>query len=168
MADGFAVLAFLRLLLPPPPQKTERGRANEREMEEDRSALLLSSRLLDAAAAACEEMDSDRVRVGVTRLPAGIPYLQLSIDEFSSPMRVRAHCPYGFVEDTSNLGTLEIALSSQQIPNSHIPFLLSASSGRRSSLAPHCKAEIFAKGLRYFTTRPSLNSDLGRRRMGRP
>ena len=46
----------------------------------------------------------------------------------------------------------------------------------RSSLAPHCKAEIFAKGLRYFTTRPSLNSDLGstdattrrwRRRMGR-
>ena len=66
MADGFAVLAFLRLLLPPPPQKTERGGANEREMEEDRSALLLSSRL-DAAAAACEEMDRDRVRVGVTR-----------------------------------------------------------------------------------------------------
>ena len=61
MADGFAVLAFLRLLLPPPPPKTERVRANEREMEEDRSALLLSSRL--DAAAACEEMDSYRVRV---------------------------------------------------------------------------------------------------------
>ena len=97
MADGFAVLAFLRLLLPPPPpRKTERVRANEREMEEDRSALLLSSRL-DAAAAACEEMDRDRVRVGVTRLPAGIPHLQLSSGAFSYPMRVRARCPEGFV-----------------------------------------------------------------------
>ena len=98
MADGFAVLAFLRLLLPPrPPQKTERGRANEREMEEDRSALQHSSRLDDAAAVACEEMDRDRVRVGITRLPAGIPYLKLSIGEFSPPMRVSPHRPDGFV-----------------------------------------------------------------------
>ena len=74
-------------------------------------------------------MDRDRVRVGVTRLPAGIPYLQLSISEFSSRMRVRPHCPDGFVEDTFNL-----VPSKSHFPHSKSPIPTFLSSSPRPSV----------------------------------